>query len=198
MVPPAQTSGLSSPVILSDPGTDSTRRRKVWTGQKVGKERSVLEPAGPVSIFQSLVSPGTKTSPHPAERWLLVTWISPRCQEHCLGCSAQCHLLWLNFSILWTFDPSPALPLGISSLSSLFTSPFTCAAVFPPEVCQTLSHLFGWPCSGRNSQQEGGTTKAFLFVCLCCWHFFFPQTFSSLLSSSLPTIKLVAMLRRQT
>lgn len=46
--------------------------------------------------------------PARAEQYLLVTWISPRCHGHCLGRSAQCHPLWLNFSILWTFDPCPS------------------------------------------------------------------------------------------
>lgn len=63
--------------------------------------------------------------------------------------------LW-PLPFLWIFPPS-------TPYSSL---PLLLLEYFLPEVCQTLNHLFVWPCSGRNSQQGGGTTKAFLFICL--------------------------------
>lgn len=74
--------------------------------------------------------------------------------------------LW-PLPFLWIFPPS-------TPYSSL---PLLLLEYFLPEVCQTLNHLFVWPCSGRNSQQGGGTTKAFLFICLGFVFWFFVVVF---------------------
>lgn len=130
------------------------------------------------------MSLGRDLSPHTTEQHLLVPWISPRHHEHCLGCSAQCHppcgIIFpffepLTLPFLWIFPPLAPY----SCLPSLLLEHFL------PEVCQTHNHLFVWLRSGRNSQQGGGTTKAF---CLCFFVLFskknfFPPTSHNKISS---------------
>lgn len=146
------------------------------------------------------MSPGLETSPHPAEQLLLLTQIAPGCREHRsrLGCSARRHPLWLIFSILWTFDPCPSfghfLPRLLILVSLHFSWNISSLRWAKPQspVCMAMLRQ-KLPARGRNN-------KGF-FVYLVAWFVgfvFFKKTFSSLISSSLPTIKLVAMLRRQT
>lgn len=80
--------------------------------------------------------------------------------------------LW-PLPFLWIFPP----------LTPYSCLPLLLLEYFLPEVCQTLNHLFAWPCSGRNSQQVEEQQRLF---CLFAWGlvFSFLKTLSCLLSSS--------------
>lgn len=88
---------------------------------------------------------------------------------------------------LWVFPPSAPYSRRPSRVLQCF--PLRCAK---PLVTCLDGHALAETPSKREEQQR----LFCLFACVV--GIFFPQTFSSLLSSSLPTIKLVAMLRRQT
>lgn len=141
-----------------------------WAESGEGKKHS----GNGRACFHSLASPVS------GQR-LLLTPLSTVCCLHgypsprqCLRCSTQCHPLWLNCSILWTFD----LPfLWIFPPLTPYCLPSLLLEYFLPEVCQTLNHLFACPCSDRNSQQGEQQQRLFcLFACcfLFILNIFFP------------------------
>lgn len=142
---------------VTAPGEESLN----WAESGEGKKH----PGNGRACFHSLASPGS------GQR-LLLTPLSTVCCLHgypsprqCLRCSTQCHPLWLNCSILWTFD----LPfLWIFPPLTPYCLPSLLLEYFLPEVCQTLNHLFACPCSGRNSQQgEQQQRLVYLLVVFC-------------------------------
>lgn len=93
---------------------------------KVQSGEREKRPGNGRACFHSLAAhvSGQRDISSPAEQCLLVPRISPRCREHCLGCYAQCHPLWLSFSILWTFDPCPSFGYFLPQLLILVSLHF--------------------------------------------------------------------------
>lgn len=164
MVPPAQTSGLSSAVILSELTTDSTRRRKHELGRKWGK--------GEVSWNQRGLFPFSSRSGLWAQRRLL-TPLSGGCRlpgyPQGAGSTAWGVLLSVTlcalifpFSepltpplpFLWVFPPSAPY----SRLPPLVLQYFPLRCAKPLVTCLDGHALAETPSKGEEQQR--------IFVCL--------------------------------
>lgn len=163
MVSPAQTSAQFLCLNMSM-ASSSTGKRKTEP-HRVGRRKSILEIAGPVSI---LLAVGRAFS---SPQWALsAACLDPHPRGNARGVSlsvTQCYPLWLHCSILWTFD----LPfLWIFPPLTPYCLPSLLLEYFLPEVCQTHNHLFACPCFGRTSSK--GSNNKDLFICFLFFVYF--------------------------